>query len=109
MILTKTEPFTKEEIEKLTERFTYYIKTVIDIERKVCSAGMEWHYEGEQVLLEQGSLQSNVWGGGLDLQEKFTMYDAFINIRPSDGNMSNDIQNGSIRIQYDELTKFFFK
>jgi len=35
MIITKGEPYTKEEIKKLREKFDVYIKTVIDIEKKV--------------------------------------------------------------------------
>ena len=33
MIITKSEPFTKEEIIKLKELFDVYIKTVIDVEK----------------------------------------------------------------------------
>lgn len=45
MIITKLEPFTKEEIKKLRQVFDTYIKTVIDIEKKVCSAGCNRHFE----------------------------------------------------------------
>ena len=45
MIITKDTPFFKEEIEKLKEEFDSYIKTVIDIEKKVCSAGANRHFE----------------------------------------------------------------
>jgi len=44
MIITKSEPFEKEEIGKLGEEFEVYIKTVIDIENKICSAGMNRHF-----------------------------------------------------------------
>lgn len=108
MIITKKEPYSKEEIEKLKEYFDVYIKTVIDIERKICSAGMDRHFEGEKILLDQGSLQSNVWGGGIDLETKEIDYNSFINIRPSD-NTSNEIQDPTIRKKYKELTKYFFK
>ena len=64
MIIIKSEPYMKEETEKLLEVFDTYIKTVIDIERKICSAGMDRHFEGEQLLLEKGSRQSDVWSGG---------------------------------------------
>lgn len=47
MIITKNKPFTKEEIKQLSEEFDVYIKTVIDIENKICSAGMNRHFEGE--------------------------------------------------------------
>lgn len=49
MIITRDEPFTKEEIGKLKEVFDVYIKTVIDIEKKICSAGMDRHFEGEEI------------------------------------------------------------
>jgi 5'(3')-deoxyribonucleotidase len=52
MIITKSEPFTKAEIEKLKELYDVYIKTVIDIQRKVCSAGAERHFESEKILLD---------------------------------------------------------
>lgn len=109
MIVTKSEPFTKEEIKKLRERFDVYIKTVIDIKRKICSAGADRHFESEKVLLDQGSQQEDLWGGGIDLETKTTDCNAFINIRPSQNNSSNEILDPAIRKQYIELTKFFFK
>lgn len=109
MIITKSKPFTKTEAEKLKEKFEIYIKTVINIEKKICSAGMDRHFEGEQILLEQGSSQSNVWGGGIDLETKEIDCNSLINIRPKNGNTKNDIQDPEIREKYIKLTKFFFK
>lgn len=109
MIITKSEPFTKEEIEKLKEQFEVYIKTVIDVENKICSSGMDRHFDGEQILLEQGSRQSDIWGGGIDLSTKTIDFNSFINIRPNDNNNSNEIQDNEIRKEYEKLTKYFFK
>ncbi len=109
MIITQLKPFKKEEIKKLKEVFDVYIKTVIDIRRKVCSAGMDRHFEGEQLLLKQGSQQSDVWGGGIDLETKAIDFNSFKNIRPNDNNTSNEIQDAEIRKKYEELTGFFFK
>lgn len=109
MIITKSQPFTKEEIEKLKEQFDLYIKTVIDINKKICSAGMDRHFEGEQILLKKGSKQSDLWGGGVDLETKVIDFNSFINIRPGDNNTSNEIQNPEIREKYEELTKYFFQ
>ncbi|NCN87604.1 MAG: hypothetical protein GW941_01770, partial [Candidatus Pacebacteria bacterium] len=81
MIITKSQPFTKEEIEKLKEEFEVYIKTVIDTENKVCSAGMDRHFEGEQILLKQNSKQKDLWGGGIDLETNEIDFNSFINIR----------------------------
>lgn len=108
MIITKSKPYTKEEVEKLKETFDVYIKTVIDVRQRVCSAGMDRHFEGERKLLERGSKQKDIWGGGIDLETKEIDYNSFINIRPADNNRSNEIQDSIIRINYEELTKYFF-
>lgn len=109
MIITKSIPFTIEEITKLREQFDTYIKTVIDIEKKICSAGADRHFESEKILLEQDSKQSNIWGGGIDLKTKIVDYNSFINIRPKDENPSNEIMNATIREEYKNLTEYFFK
>lgn len=109
MIITKAGHFTKAEIGRLKEAFDVYIKTVIDIKKRVCSAGMDRHYEGEKILLDQGSKQSDIWGGGIDLATKTVDFNSFINIRPNDNNTSNEIQDPEIRRIYEELTKFFLK
>lgn len=109
MIITKSEPFTKEEIEQVREQFDSYIKTVIDIEKRVCSAGAGRHFESEKILLEQGSSQTNIWGGGIDIEANIIDFNSFINIRPQQNNPSNEIQDPDIRKQYEELTKFFFQ
>ncbi|MGA2911209.1 MAG: DUF5674 family protein [Candidatus Levyibacteriota bacterium] len=109
MIITKSEPFTKEEIGKLRELFDVYIKTVIDVERKICSAGADRHFESEKILLDEGSKQSNLWGGGIDIETKSIDCNSFINVRPVDKNTSNEIQDPELRKRFEDLTKFFFK
>lgn len=108
MIFTKDAPFTKEEIEKLKEQFNIYIKTVIDIKKKICSAGCDRHFESEKVLLDQGSNQSDLWGGGIDMETKIVDCNSFINIKPSDNNSSNEILDQSVRKEFENLTKYFF-
>lgn len=109
MIITKDTPFTKDEITKLKEQFDVYIKTVIDVDKRICSAGADRHFESESLLLESGSNQSSMWGGGIDLETKTIDYNSFINIRPADNNTSNEIQDPNIRKTFEELTKYFFK
>jgi hypothetical protein len=109
MIITKSEPFTKEEIKKLRELFDVYIKTVIDVEKKICSAGADRHFESEKILLDDGSKQSDLWGGGVDIEAKIIDCNSFINVRPTDNNTSNEIQDEKLRKQFEELSKYFFK
>jgi len=109
MIITKDTPFTKEEIEKLREEFDMYIKTVIDIEKRICSAGANRHFDSEQLLLEEGSKQSSLWGGGIDLETKVIDYNSFINIRPGDNNVDRHIESESVRNVFCEISEHFFK
>ncbi len=109
MIITKLEPFTKEEIKKLREFFDVYIKTVVDIEKKVCSAGADRHFESEKILLDDGSRQSDLWGGGVDIETKIIDCNSFINVRPKDNNTSNEIQDSKLRKKFEDLTEYFFK
>lgn len=109
MIITQSTPFTVDQIEQLKTQFEVYIKTVIDIDKQVCSAGMDRHFEGEQTLLSQGSKQSNIWGGGIDLTTKEIDFNSFINIRPNDNNPKNEIQSEKIKKEYKKLTEYFFK
>lgn len=109
MIITKTRPFTKDEIVKLRQLFDTYIKTVIDVEKRICSAGCDRHFESEEVLLAKGSRQKDIWGGGIDLESMAIDCNSFINIRPNERNNSSEIQDFVTRQKYEELTKFFFK
>ncbi len=108
MIITKTKSFTPDEIAQLKEQFEVYIKTVIDIDKKICSAGMDRHFEGEEILLIQGSNQSDIWGDGIDIETKEIDFNSLINIRPQDNNSKNEIQSEEIRQQYQQLTEYFF-
>ena len=105
MIITKSEPFTKEEIEKIAEDLEGYIKVVLDIKQNVLAAGGLRHVEAEEVLLEQGSEKKDLWGGGLDLETKEIDFGSMINIRPNDDNPSREVLSIEIRKKMEELIK----
>lgn len=109
MIVTSQLPYTAEQLAQVRERFGIYVKTVIDIQKKICCAGMDRHFEGETILLQSGSRQSDTWGGGIDLETKEIDFNSFINIRPQDNNLKNEIQSEQVKKAYSELTTFFFK
>ena len=108
MIFTKKKPYTVEEIVGLKEHFEVYIKAVVDIEKQICSAGCDRHFESEKLLLDQGSKQENLWGGGIDLETKIIDCISFINIRPNQQNTSNEILDEKTRVKFTELMEYFF-
>lgn len=109
MIITKSEPFTKEEVEKVAEDLDKYIKVVIDVKRNILAAGGIRHVEAEQILISQGSNQKDLWGGGLDLMTGSMDYDSMINIRPHDNNSSREVLSQEIRQKMTELINKILK
>ncbi len=75
------------------------VKVVVDVEKAIMIAGMTMHSDGEEVLLESGSRQANLWGINLYLQQsedEWIEYDSIINLRPSHGNDSRGVDDPAI-------------
>ena len=79
---------------------TDLLKIVIDINRRIIAADAEMHADLEEVLLENGSDQKDLWGANLFPGRKgseFIEYTSFINIRPAQGNKNMEVQDNQIR------------
>lgn len=96
---------TKKQIDDAALDLQGYIKVVVDIDRKILSAGGERHVDGEQMLLVDGSDQSALWGGGFDTETKEIDYNSMINLRPNDQNPSREVLSAEIRSTFDEMVK----
>jgi|SRR3989344_6893287 len=105
MILVIREKATKEEIQKMAQDFDGYIKLVVDLEKEILAGGGEKHVDGEQKLLGEGSKQSNLWGGGLDIETGEVDYNSVINLRPNQYNPSRDILSTQVRGKFDKILK----
>lgn len=92
---------TEQQLKKLAEKnFGNMIKGVIDIERKIIALGGELHADAETVLLQKGCQQKNLWGFNIYTDQTIDNrleYTSFINIRPSQGNNSLEIQKEELR------------
>lgn len=109
MLLIVTTKADEEILKKAAEDLDGYIKFVVDIEKKILTAGGLRHFEGEQLLLKEGSQQKNLWGGGLDLETEEMDFDSMINIRPNQGNTSREILSEEIRVQVSEIVRGLLK
>ena len=79
---------------------TDLLKIVIDVNRRIIAADAEMHADLEEVLIENGSDQKDLWGANLFPKRKgaeFIEYTSFINIRPAQDNKSMEVQNNQIR------------
>lgn len=92
---------TKEELKKIAEQgFGTVIKAVVDVEKEIIALGGELHSDANELLIENGSRQENLWGINIQLDKprnEWIDFQALINIRPSIGNRSMEIENPEIR------------
>ncbi len=95
------KPISKVEVKKIAEeRFGDLVKAAVDIEKEIMAIGGELHMDEEMALIEQeGSNQDNVWGINIypdETGEEFIEVDSMINLKPSLGNRSREIDNQEI-------------
>ena len=75
------------------------IKCVADVDKELLAIDADLHADLERLLLENGSLQTSLWGFNLypDETDDFIEYDSLINIRSWQGNPSRDVMNQDVR------------
>ncbi len=96
-----TETITIEELRKLAETFYItMIKGVVDIHKEIVAFGGEYHIDANNVLIDDGSNQSDIWGFNVvfdEPKESWIEYISLINIRPKAKNFDMEVQDASIR------------
>ena len=107
------QPIPKETIERLArEEFDDMIKFVVDLEKRIICAGGGLHSDEEQMLLDQGSAQTGLWGANYywqDSSEQRFEYTSMINVRPEDGNKTQQIQSSELKEAIRTLAIHFFE
>jgi len=82
--------------------FGNMVKGVVDVRRGTLALDAELHSDLEALLLENGSNQSDLWGINLypdQTGEDFLEFDSLINVRPSQGNRSREVEDESLRLK----------
>mgnify|MGYP001388203633 CR=1 FL=1 len=102
------EKISLSELKDMAQRmFGELVKVDVDVEKRIVIIDMPMHYDGEQVLLEQGSKQKDVWGINLHPADygtdDFIEFDSMINIRPGQGNPSKDVLDQAVRVKIIEI------
>lgn len=95
-----TEKISLKELDEMAKNmFGNLVKAVVDIEKKIMVIDGELHADEEVLLLENGSIQKNLWGINIYPEEKenFIEFDSMINIRPSMGNKTRTVEDESLR------------
>ncbi len=109
MIRILTVAIPRNELQKIAdETFGDFVKGVIDVRRGVIAIGGELHADEEAFLLQDGSKQHDLWGINLypsQQGESMIEFDSMINIRPSQGNRSLNVEDSAIRMKIIECVR----
>lgn len=84
------------------------VKGAVDVKRELLAIDANLHADLEKLLLEDGSVQDDVWGINLwieDMGEDFIEFDSMINVRPRQGNRSRDVETPETRRKITEIVQ----
>ena len=83
-------------------QFGDMVKAVVDVRRGIMAIGGELQADEEALLLDEGSAQADLWGINLypeESDEAWIEFDSMINVRPSQGNPSRNVEDQALREQ----------
>ena len=93
------QPISKSDLIKESVNFIddNAIKAAVDIKKEIMAVDSPMHYDCEQLLLENGSNQADIWGINLYLDsdniDDLVEFNSMINIRPSQNNRSRGVED----------------
>jgi hypothetical protein len=96
---------TSQQINEMLEEYSTLIKVAVDIEQEILAGGGEYHADCEEILLNEGSRQSDIWGANWIARTGEVECEAMMNIRPRDNNFSTTIQDPEICRRIIEITQ----
>ncbi|OGC51110.1 hypothetical protein A2W32_00495 [candidate division WWE3 bacterium RBG_16_37_10] len=108
MIIIFNNKTSNDQITEITKIYPGYTKVVVDIKRNVLAAGGEYHIDCEQVLLADGSVQSDLWGGGFRFESKEVDFMGLTNYKANINHFSYEITQSEIREQVEKIIRKVF-
>jgi hypothetical protein len=104
------EKVSPEQLRELLEehRADEYVKLAVDLETGLVAGEGEWHADCEALLLEQDCNGNQIWGAGWLWKSQEVTFDSLINIRPTQGNRTLELQDSSLRQQIHAIVARLF-
>lgn len=100
-MLILNQPISRDELKSIAANtFGDMVKAVADVHRGLIAIDADLHADLEYYLLENGSMQQDLWGFNLWVDEQgedFIEFDSLINIRAWQGNPSRDVLDPEVR------------
>lgn len=96
-----------EELKELAQEFYgTMIKGAIDVENEILALGGEYHMDANNVLIEKGLKQPNIWGFNINFEKEgddWIEYTSLINIRPAQGNRAMELADENLKKRIKEI------
>jgi hypothetical protein len=96
---------TAQQMTEMLEALEGYIKLAVDVERGILAGGGAMHVDCESVLLDDGSVQEDVWGADWNPVTQEVSFESLINIRPRQGNRSLEVTDPQLRTRIAKVTR----
>lgn len=100
-MLILNQPISRDELKSIAANtFGDMVKAVADVRQGLIAIDADLHADLERYLLENGSMQQDLWGFNLWVDEQgedFIEFDSLINIRAWQGNPSRDVLDPEVR------------
>ena len=89
------------------------LKAVVDIGKEIIAVDSPMHYDCEQLLLENGSEQKDLWGINLYLDsddiDDLVEFGSMINVRPAQNNRTRGVENPETQAKIKEVVQKWIK
>ena len=104
------EPTTSGKIIEMAEPFFgLRIKLAVDVTREILAGGGELHFDCEQLLLDDGSQQENIWGADWYPLTKEVGFESIINIRPRQQNMTMGVRDLQLKARIEKIVRYLLE
>ena len=100
-----TEKANTTQIYEMLEALESYIKLAVDVEQRILAGGGDLHADCEQVLIENGSQQENVWGADWIPFIKMVTFESLINIRPAQNNFTMQVADPELKGKIESIVR----
>ncbi len=100
-----TEKATPQQIDEMLESLESYIKLAVDIEQGILAGGGRLHADCEEVLIDNGSKQEDVWGADWIPFINAVTFESLINIRPGQNNFSMEVSDPKLRDRIERIAR----
>lgn len=96
---------TAEQMQEMLATLGTYIKVAVDIQRRILAGGGAMHADCESELLEDGSLQDDIWGADWIPAAQSVAFESLINIRPRQGNRQIELEDPVLRRSVEQVIR----